>query len=413
MYQSFKYRLYPFRSQEMELLRQLDELKFLHNYALEQRIDAWRTEKRSVGYTEQAASLTQWRNYDRNGIGRVHSQVAQECLQRIADSYKHFFRRLKEGTRPGFPHFRSEVTSLTYPQAYSAVTITEGRMGTKRLHLSKIGDVPIELHRQPVDGRIKTCTVKREGDRWYAVLTVEIPDAPTPPATSPVNPVGIDLGLNRIATLSTGETVDPPRFLRKAEKRLKRLDREVSRRVKHSHNREKAKLRRARYFAKIRDRRRDFAHKLTTRWTSGYDLIAFEDLNVRSMIRGLNNAKSISDAGWGMLRQMSEYKQLKRSHRYVEVSARNTTQTCSTCGEYAYPPLELKDRVFRCPNGHVEDRDINAARNVVARALAAVGQDMPEFTLVETGPPPARMGRRVRSKKQEPPQNTLTAQCVL
>ncbi|MDH2906193.1 MAG: transposase [Methanomassiliicoccales archaeon] len=131
------------------------------------------------------------------------------------------------------------------------------------------------------------------------------------------------------------------------------------------------------------------------------------------MIRGLNNAKSISDAGWGMLRQMSEYKQLKRSHRYVEVSARNTTQTCSTCGEYAYPPLELKDRVFRCPNGHVEDRDINAARNVVARALAAVGQDMPEFTPVETGPPPARMGRRVRSKKQEPPQNTLTAQCVL
>ena len=190
MYQSFKYRLYPFRSQEMELLRQLDELKFLHNYALEQRIDAWRTEKRSVGYTEQAASLTQWRNYDRNGIGRVHSQVAQECLQRIADSYKHFFRRLKEGKKPGFPHFKRAVTSLTYPQAYSAVTITEGRMGTKRLHLSKIGDVPIELHRQPVDGRIKTCTVKREGDRWYAVLTVEMPDAAPPPATPAVSQSG-------------------------------------------------------------------------------------------------------------------------------------------------------------------------------------------------------------------------------
>ncbi|MBX8636871.1 MAG: transposase [Thermoplasmata archaeon] len=129
------------------------------------------------------------------------------------------------------------------------------------------------------------------------------------------------------------------------------------------------------------------------------------------MMRGLNNAKSISDAGWGMLRQMSAYKQLKRSHRYIEVPADNTTQTCYTCGESADPPLELKDRIFRCPNGHVEDRGINAARNVVARALAA-GQGMPEFTPVETGPPPARKGRRVRSKKQEPPQNTLTAQCV-
>ncbi len=404
MFTPYKYRLYPFKNQERELLRQLEELRFLRNYALGERMDAWRLAKKSINYVGQCRALTKWRAYDSEGVGRVYSQVAQECLARLDDAFKHFFRRVKNGEKPGYPRFHSEITSLTYPQAEDgSAALTGGRGGTHRLHLAKIGDIPIEVHRKPAEGRVKTCTVEREGDRWYAILTIEVPDPAPSPATPPEKPVGVDLGLTALATLSTGEKVEPPKFLRRAEKRLKWLDREVARKKKGSCNREKAKIRRARYYAKVRDQRRDFAHKLTTGWADTYDLIAFEDMDLRGMARS-HTGKSMLDAGWGMLRQYSEYKQKNRSHRYVEVPTKNTTQTCHQCGKLAMPHLELADREFRSTAcGHVMDRDVNAAKNVIARALAIVGRGTPESTPVETGPPPARKGRRVRSRKQEPP----------
>ena len=409
MYQPFKYRLYPFKNQERELLRQLEDLRFLWNYALEQRIDAWKLAKKHIGYVDQCRSLARWRAYDEGGVGKVYGHVAQETLARLDDAFKAFFRRVKERKagksvpRLGYPRFKADTTSLTYPDANGSAVIVPGREGTRRLHLAMLGDIPIEVHRAPPEGRVKTCTVEREGDRWYAILTFETPDPAPPPTIPPEKPVGIDLGLTALATLSTGEKVEPPKFLRKAEKRLKWLDREVARKVRGSCNREKAKIRRARYHAKVRDQRRDFAHKLTTGWAESYDLIGFEDMDLRPHMLG-KFPKSTADAGWGMLRQYSEYKQRNRSQRYVEVATKDTTQTCHQCGKLAIPRLELSDREFRSNAcSHVMDRDINAAKNVVARALAIVGRGTPESTPVEPGPPPPRKGRRVRSKKQEPP----------
>ncbi len=404
MYQPCKYRLYPFHNQERELLRQLEELRFLWNYALEARQHAWKVEKKSLSYVSQARDLVRWRAYDREGIGRVHSQVSQECLQRLNDAFSAFFHH-----RAKYPHFKQECTSLAYPQACEGSAIlTEGRGGTHRLHLAKIGDIPIEVHRKPAEGRVKTCTVEREGDRWYAILTIEVPDPAPSPATPPEKPVGVDLGLTALATLSTGEKVAPPQFMRHAEDQLKHQQRKLSRKVKGSANWHKQKVRVARCHAKVRDQRRDFAHKLTTGWADTYDLIAFEDMDLRGLTR-TRMAKSILDAGWGELRRMSEYKQRNRSHRYVEVPTKNTTQACSQCGKLANPPLTLKDRVYACTCGLRLDRDINAAKNVVARALAIVGEGIPEATPVETGPPPARKGRRVRSSKQEPPAAMVSA----
>ena len=197
-------------------MRQLDELKSLWNYALEQRQTSWKTKAKSVSYTEQQHSLTQWRNHDTAGPGSVYIHVAQDCLHRLDKAFKAFFKRIAD-----YPHFKSEVTSLTCPDAYNgAVAITDGRAGTRRLHLSKIGDVPIQYDRQLPDGRVKTCTVKREGDRWYAVLTVEV-TGPAAPCTPPVNPAGIDLGLNSIAALSTGGTVETPKLFRRSERSLR------------------------------------------------------------------------------------------------------------------------------------------------------------------------------------------------
>jgi putative transposase len=400
---ALKLRLYPFPDQERKILRQFDELRILWNHALEQRREAWRGEKRSISYADQCRDLTRWRAYDGDGLGRVNAQVAQETLARLNDAFEHFFRRVKSGGKPGFPHFKKEVASLTYPQAYESVGIIDGRNGTRRLHLSKVGDLPVEVHRTPPAGRVKTCTVKREGDRWFAVLTHEIEEPQPSPNTPPLTPVGVDLGLAPLATLSTGEILEPPEFLRRAEVQLKRQQRKLSRKRKGSRNWHKQKVRVARCHARVRDRRRDFAHKLTSSWARRYDLIAFEDFVVPSMLGNSHLSKSISDAGWSLLRQMSRYKEARRSGRYVEVPSKGTTQTCSGCGRVAHPQLTLKDRTYSCPCGLVLDRDLNASRNVLARALAEVPGGTGESTPVETRPPPHRKGRRVRSKKQEPP----------
>ncbi|HUZ80241.1 MAG TPA: transposase [Thermoplasmata archaeon] len=409
MYLPCKYRLYPFPNQERELLRQFDELRFLWNHAIEQRCDAWRKEKKSLSYVRQCRDLARWRAYDQEGVGRVYGHVAQETLARLDDGFKHFFRRVKEGGHPGFPRFKREVISLTYPDANGSAALVSGRNGTRRLHLAMLGDLPVKVSREPPEGRVKTCTVKREGDRWFAVLTVEVAD-PAPPSDAPTtSPVGVDLGLSHLATLSTGEMAMPPRFLRRSEKRLGRAQRVVSRRKKGSHNREKAKLRVVRCHAKVRDQRRDFAHKTTTGWVKHHDLIAFEDLSVPSMLGNGHLSKSISDAGWGMLRQMSKYKEARRSGRYAEVPAKGTTQTCSKCGRLADPPLPLQDRTYSCPCGLRLDRDLNAAKNILARALAQVPGGTGESTPVEIVPPPHRKGRRVRSKRQEPPRDSEVA----
>ena len=244
--------------------------------------------------------------------------------------------------------------------------------------------------------------MKREEDRWFAVLTYDLPDPASPSTTPPTNPVGVDLGLTHLATLSDGEVAEPPHFLRRAEVLLKRAQRKLSRKRKGSHNWRKQKVQVARCHAKVRDQRRDFAHKLTTGWAKRHDLIAFEDMDLRGHMQG-RFPKATADAGWGMLRQMSQYKEARRSGRYVEVPTKGTTQTCSGCGRLHDPPLTLQDRTYECPCGLVMDRDLNAARNVLARALAIVGRGTPEVTPVEIGPPAHRKGRRVRSQKQEPP----------
>ena len=409
MYQPYKYRLYPFKAQERELLRQLSELNYLWNHALEERSSAWKGAKHRVSYVGQCHSLTRWRNYDKGGLGRVYAQVAQDTLHRLDEAFQRFFLRCKLKAQGkwkgplGYPQFKRETFSLTYSQANNgSVKFTDGRNHTHRLYLSKIGHIPIELDRRLPVGKVKTCTVKREGDRWFIILTYEVAN-PAPPTGTPQKPVGVDIGLTHLATLSTGEMVEPPKFLRHMENLLKRRQRDVSRKVKGSRNREKAKVRLARCHAKVRDQRRDFAHKLTTGWADTYDLIGVEDMDVRNMMGNHHLAKSIGDSGWGMLRQMAEYKMRNHSKWFFPVDAKNTTQSCSKCGQLADPKLTLKDRVLQCPCGHTEDRDVNAAKNIVKSALAMVPGGTGETTPVETGPPPARKGRRVRSKKQEPP----------
>jgi len=232
------------------------------------------------------------------------------------------------------------------------------------LKLSKIGDVKIKLHR-PVKGIIKTCTVIVKNGKYYACFSCEVEAKPLPQTGKQV---GIDLGIKHLAITSDGEFSDSPAYLRKAERRLKQLQRFVSHK-KCSSNRCRRVVRQlARLHEHVANQRKDYAHKMSHELVKRYDLIAFEDLNTKGMVKNHHLAKSIHDAGWSQLVQYATYKAESAGRRVVQVNPHNTSQMCSGCGEIAKKSLAV--RVHHCPYCGLEmDRDLNAAVNILQRAI--------------------------------------------
>ena len=394
---ALRFRLYPSRGQEARMLRALEATRRLWNDALAHRKTRWEDERRATSYNLQAWMLTAEREHDAL-LGELHSQVGQDVLRRLDRAFKAFFER-----RSKYPRFKMfcRSGSFTYPQAYNGSVKPD--VAWKRLFLSRIGNVPVVFHRPlPKDSRLKTCTVMRERDgKWFASLVFEeiVPLQnihPAPRSTTTKSPVGVDLGLLSLIATSDGEKVEHPRFLRKAEKRLKRLQRTLSHKKKGSRNRDKARGRVASQHAHVRRQRLDFNHKLSTRLVKEHGFIAFEDLRVRNMVRNPKLAKSIHDAGWGQLVKLAEYKSINAGSLVVRVHAAYTTQECSYCGTLNKVTLDI--RAFECVGCQRPlDRDPNAAQVVLKRGLAIagltipkVGQDMPELKPAETRPLPLR-----------------------
>jgi putative transposase len=402
-----KYRLYPFHDQELELLRQLEEARFLWNYALEQRLEARNKDHKALSVNEQKRSLTQWREHDAAGVGSLLCHVAQDVLQRLDDAFSARTSRVLKNRKAGRVHFKreGEMVSLTYPDGDGSAAVVDGRNGTKRLHLAKLADIPIKLHRPLPIGKLGPVTVKREGAAWFVELCYRL-DTPAEPSGLPQAPIGIDLGLKAVVALSDGTTVAPLQAYRSGQKRLRRAQKKLSRMVKGSHNWWGQVERVQRCHTKVRHQRNDFNHKLTTRIVHDHDLVAFENLNVSAMVRNGHLSKSISDVGWSQITTFTAYKERRRSGRCVLVNARGTTQECSRCGTIPSVPLTLGDRVYTCATcGMVEDRDVNAARNILSRSRAIVGEGIPEVTPAERRRTSAktRKGRKqVRSLRQEP-----------
>ncbi len=332
------------------------------------------------------------------GLGAVSYDTARDCLQRLDLAFRAFLRRVKAGEKPGYPRFLRETTSFTFVPGHDPWS--DGPNGTVRLKLPWVEPVPVRRHRALPLGTVKRVTLRREGEAWYATLQCWIPD-PAPPTTLPYRPVGVDLGLTHVATLSSGETVEAPRFLRNAQRRLRRAQRCLSRKQRGSHRYARQRERLARSHARVRRQRRWLAHQLFHDWAERFDLVAFEDLDVGRMDRSPRLSKSIHDAGWGMLQELTRYKAVLRSRQCVRVEVGGTTQSCSRCGRTADPPLTLSDRVYRCPCGHEADRDVNAARNILARGLDEVRRNTAELKRVDGTPPPARKGRRAYQRKRE------------
>ena len=288
-------------------------------------------------------------------------------LFRVERAFAGFFRRVKNGETPGCPRFKGKgrYKSLTFTQFGDGLGAS---FRNGKLKLSKIGLVKIKLHRN-IPGTVKTVNIKRGNTgKWHAVFAVEteLEQIETHPGTA----AGLDVGLDKFAVLSDGCTIENPRYLRKAEKRLKHAQRALSRKQKGSRNREKARLKVAKLHTKVRNQRRDFLHKESRRLVNVYKLIAVENLVVKNMVKNCHLAKSISDAGWGEFLAMLCYKAEEAGSRVVKVNPSGTSQECSQCGKTVSKDLSV--RMHRCPHcGLVLDRDVNAARNILKRALEA------------------------------------------
>lgn len=348
-----KYRLLPTKAQETTLCRTLDTCRNVYNSLLNERKHDYELHGTSPSRYEQQKHFPIW-SKEFPEVGDVFSQVLQNVAVRLDIAFKVFFRRIKAGEKPGFPRFKGDgYDSFTYPQAGFKVH-------EQAVYLSKIGIVKAILHR-PVQGRVKTCTVGRKGDKWYVSFAVEVAAEPLPPSEEAV---GIDLGLNQFAALSNGDFIPNPRFFRKDEKALAKAQRKLERQKKGSKERRRAKKVVRRIHERIGNRRHNFVHQTARMLVNRFGLIAVEKLNVKSMQGNHCLAKSIGDAAWSMFRSVLASKAESAGRKFVEVNPAYTSQDCSGCGTRI--KKKLSERVHFCPNcGLSLDRDTNAAVNIL------------------------------------------------
>lgn len=364
---AYRYRLYPNATQSEALAKNFGCARFLYNhflairkqYYVEHKEDR---EKRGLSYfdtTSQLKNLKQAPEYI--WLKEAQSQVLQQSLKDLDRAYQNFFAK-----RAAFPRFHKKNgrQSIRYPQGV--------QVGENWVSLPKIGKIRAVIHR-PCEGKIKNVTVtKTKSGRYYVSVQVEL--NVSEPSPSVASAVGIDVGLKSFLVSSDGVSIPAPRYLLKAQKRLARLQRKMSRRQPGSAGREKARKLVARQHEHVANQRKDFLHQ-TSRWlVNHYGLIGIEDLNVKGMVRNHQLARAITDAGWGELRRQLAYKGAWYGTQVVVIDRfYPSSRTCSICSQ-VLPELPLAIRVWDCPHcGAHHDRDVNAAINLKNEAINRVG----------------------------------------
>ncbi|AXH00429.1 transposase (plasmid) [Deinococcus wulumuqiensis] len=363
-HKAFKYRLHPNAVQEKLLDSTLYLCRQLYNAGLEERRTAYRKCGLSVSYYEQKRSLTEIKT-DLLEYKGVHSQVLQDVIERLDKSFKGFFRRVKSGVKAGYPRFKGKFhyDSFTYPQAGKTGAMPLPDSG--KVYLSKIGNVRCKYHR-PLEGAVKTATVKREGDKWYIVFVCEVETQPLP-TTGDV--VGIDLGTNpNFLITSDGEFVEAPRHFNKAERKIGLLQRKAAKKKRGSRRHRELKRQIAAEHRRVANRRRDFHHKTARTLVNRHDAIFHEDLNIIGLAR-TRTAKGVLDAGWASFINILSLKAANAGRTVLGVDPKYTSQDCSQCGHRQKVKI---GHAYVCANCGMEmHRDQNAAVNILNRGRDA------------------------------------------
>jgi len=378
---TYKYRLYPTKRQQEILEKQLFLCRWLYNHFLDERRTLYQKKKIKVSCYDQIKKILELKK-EKPELTKVYSQALQDVVRRLDRAFQNFFRRVgknKNGRRQkvGYPRFKGywRYDSFVYPQSgfelknnkLNHPSDSEGSRRDLSLRLSKIGSIKLKLHR-PIKGNIKTLTIRRtRTNKWYACFSVEIKKE-LPQKKVIQKAIGIDVGLDSFLTTSQGEKIDNPRYLTKSEEKLAKIQRWHSRKKLKSSNRKRSRLRVARLYEKITNQRLDFLHKLSSGLAKSFQLVAFEKLNIKGMVRNKYLAKSISDASWNRFLQQLRYKAAEAGIWAVEINAKNTSQVCSGCQTIVLKTIAA--RKHQCPFcGLTLDRDINAARNILQLAL--------------------------------------------
>ncbi|GAA3029741.1 transposase [Streptosporangium longisporum] len=386
MRRSFKFLLRPTAKQAVALAACLDDHRALYNAALEHRRIAYAKAGVSVRYGDQSAELKHIRADDSDGQGRWSFSSQQATLRRLDRAFAAFFARVKASRTPGFPRFKGKgrFDTVEWPKDRDGCRWDSqpGHPSVTFVRLQGVGHVRVHRHR-PVRGRVKTISAKREGHRWYVILSCD--DVPTEflPATGAA--VGIDMGVASLIITSDGEHLENPRHLAASADRLAVAQQVLARTKRGSNRRRKAAARVAALHGKVRRRRLDGAHKVALYLVRAHDVIAHEDLRVTNMTRsargtvqapgrnvaaksGLN--RSILDAGWGVFLRVLSHKAESAGRELIAVNPAGTSRTCAACGHVA-KENRVTQAGFRCVAcGHSAHADVNAATNILRAGLA-------------------------------------------
>jgi putative transposase len=361
---AFKYRFHPTDAQAAELSRTFGCVRKVYNLALAARTEAWTRQER-VNYNQTSAMLTAWKKTEELAyLNDVSSVPLQQALRHLQAAFTHFF-----GKRAKYPRFKSRKKS----RKSAEYTTSAFRFKDGRLTLAKMAQ-PLDIvwsRPLPEGASPSTVTVSQDAaGRWFVSLLCEDPSVQPFPATDAA--VGIDVGLDHLLTLSTGEKVANPRHERRDRARLAKAQRQLARKARgEGANRRKARQKVARVYARIADRRRDHLHKLTTRLVRENQTIVIEDLTVRNMVKNGSLARAISDAAWADFRSMLEYKAQWYGREVIAVDRWfPSSRLCSTCGTLQ-DKMPLNVREWTCDCGTTHDRDVNAAKNILAVGLTA------------------------------------------